>query len=80
MVIYVVMMWFMVPRLWEHQVELPARTVIHACVAIIIGVLLVSKMCIIRWFQHFEEALPGLGMGLLTCTMMLGMLSLPFAI
>jgi hypothetical protein len=78
--IYVVMMWYMVPRLWEYQVELPARTVIHACVAIILGVLLVSKICIIRWFQHFGKALPGLGLGLLTCTIILGMLSLPFAI
>ena len=27
--IYVVMMVEMVPRLWEYQVELPARTVVH---------------------------------------------------
>ena len=28
--IYIVLMWQMLPRLWEYQVELPARTVIHA--------------------------------------------------
>ena len=31
--IYVVMMIFMIPRLWQYQVELPARTVIHATCA-----------------------------------------------
>ena len=29
-VIYVIMMYFMFPRLWTYQVELPARTVVHA--------------------------------------------------
>ena len=33
-VIYVVMMWNMLPRLWEYQYELPARTVVHAVVGI----------------------------------------------
>jgi cytochrome c5 len=78
-VIYVFMMWHMVPRLWEYQMELPARTVVHACVAIILGVLLVTKISVIRWFQHFGKALPALGLGVLTCTIILGMLSLPFA-
>ena len=78
-IIYVFMMWHMVPRLWEYQMELPARTVMHACVAIILGVLLVTKISIIRWFQHFGKALPALGLGVLTCTIILAMLSLPFA-
>jgi cytochrome c5 len=78
-VIYVFMMWHMVPRLWEYQMELPARTVVHACVAIVLGVLLVTKISVIRWFQHFGKALPALGLGVLTCTIILGMLSLPFA-
>ena len=79
-VIYFVMMWEMLPRLWEYQVELPARTVIHACVGIIIGCLLITKIAIIKWFQHFGKALPQLGLTLLICTVLLGMLSLPFAI
>jgi cytochrome c5 len=78
--IYVFMMWHMVPRLWEYQVELPARTVMHLCVAICIGVLIVTKVSIIRWFQHFGKALPALGLGLLTCTIILAVLSLPFAV
>jgi len=77
--IYLFMMWHMVPRLWEYQMELPARTVMHACVAIVLGVLLVTKIAIIRWFQHFGKSLPALGLGILTCTIILAMLSLPFA-
>ena len=79
-VIYLVLMWAMVPRLWEYQLELPARTVMHACMGVTIGVLLVTKISIIRWFQHFGKALPGLGLALLTATILLGFLSLPFAI
>ena len=42
--IYIYMMWFMVPRLWEYQYELPARTVIHACMGISIGFLLILSL------------------------------------
>lgn len=79
-VIYVVLMVEMVPRLWEYQFELPARTVVHACMGIVIGCLLIAKIGIIRWFQHFGKALPGIGFGLLVCTIILATLSIPFAI
>jgi mono/diheme cytochrome c family protein len=78
--IYITMMIFMVPRLWEYQVELPARTVIHAVAAMVIGVLLLTKMAIIRLFPHFMGALPLLGLGLLINTVVLGSLSLPYAL
>jgi mono/diheme cytochrome c family protein len=78
--IYLVMMWNMVPRLWEYQYELPARTVIHAVVAIVIGVLLITKVAILRWFRHFEEAMPRYGMGILVCTVVLVVLSVPYAV
>jgi cytochrome c5 len=78
-VIYVVMMWNMLPRLWEYQVELPARTVIHAVAAIVLGVLLATKLIILRWFRHFEESMPALGFGIMTCTILLATLSVPFA-
>ena len=77
--IYVALMCEMVPRLWEYQVELPARTVVHACMGIVIGVLLVAKIAIIRWFQHFGKSLPGIGLSLLGCTIILATLSVPFA-
>jgi mono/diheme cytochrome c family protein len=79
-VIYIVLMWEMVPRMWEYQFELPARTVIHACMGILIGVLLIAKISIIRWFQHFGKALPALGLWLLACTILLATLSVPFAL
>ncbi|MFT7580567.1 MAG: mono/diheme cytochrome c family protein, partial [Myxococcota bacterium] len=79
-IIYVVMMVEMVPRLWEYQVELPARTVIHACMGITIGFFLVMKIAIIRWFQHFGKALPMLGSSILLCTIILATLSVPYAV
>jgi mono/diheme cytochrome c family protein len=79
-VIYFVMMWNMVPRLWEYQYELPARTVIHAVVAIIIGVLLITKILILTFFRHFEEAMPRFGFGLLMSTVVLVFLSVPYAL
>jgi hypothetical protein len=78
--IYVVMMIEMVPRLWQYQVELPARTVVHATVAITIGVILIVKVAIIRFFRWFEESMPLLGLALLVCTIVLASFSLPFAL
>ncbi len=79
-VIYVFMMWHMLPRLWEYQYELPARTVIHAVLAMAIGVLLITKICILLFFRHFEEAMPRYGFGLLICTVLMTMLSVPYAL
>ena len=79
-IIYVVMMWNMLPRLWQYQVELPARTVIHALAGILLGVLLITKLVILRWFRHFEESMPKLGFGILVCTLVLGTLSIPYAL
>lgn len=77
-IIYVVMMVQMVPRLWEYQVEFPARTVAHIMLGLTIGVILILKISILRWFRHFEEWMPVLGVALLTCTVLLSGLSLPF--
>ncbi len=78
-IIYVLMMWNMFPRLWEYQYELPARSVIHAVVAIVLGVLLISKVMILLFFRHFEEATPRFGFGILLCTVVLISLSVPHA-
>ncbi len=77
--IYVVMMWNMVPRLWEYQYVLPARTVAHVVIAVVLGVLLITKIMILLFFRHFEEALPKYGFGLLMCTVLLITLSVPHA-
>jgi cytochrome c5 len=78
-IIYVVMMWNMFPRLWQYQYELPARTVIHAVVAITLGVILITKIMILVFFRHFEEAMPKFGFGLLLCSVLLTTLSVPHA-
>lgn len=78
--IYVVMMYEMVPRLWLYQVELPARTVVHLMLGMTIGVILLIKLSIIRFFRHLEEWMPALGVGLLLCTVLLSGLSIPFAL
>ena len=79
-IIYIIMMREMIPRLWEYQTELPARTIFHAVMGISIGFILVIKISIIRWFQHFGKALPALGTWLLYCTVMLSVLSIPYAL
>lgn len=80
-VIYVVMMVQMVPRLWSYQVELPARTVIHALLAVTIGVLVIVKISILRFFKHFESgAMPTLGLGIMLCTILMAFLSLPYSL
>lgn len=79
-IVYIVMMVEMVPRLWRYQVELPARSVIHACLGITIGILLLTKLSILRFFRHFEEAMPKLGLALLVCTLLMAALSLPYAL
>jgi len=76
-IIYVIMMVKMVPRLWQYQIEFPPRTVAHIMLGVSIGVILVIKISIIRWFRHFEEWMPTLGVSLLLCTVLLTALSVP---
>ena len=78
--IYVVLMFQMVPRLWSYQVEFPPRTVAHFLLGMAIGVILLVKISIVRWFKHLESTMvPFLGTALLLCTFLLVGLSLPFA-
>ena len=78
--IYVVLMFQMVPRLWSYEVEFPARTVAHFLLGMAIGVILLVKISIVRWFKHLESTMvPFLGTSLLLCTFLLVGLSLPFA-
>ena len=64
-ILYVVMMWHIVPRLLEYQVEFPVRTVLHFTLGVTIGFLLMIKLAIIRFFKHFSGTLRYLGSGLL---------------
>ena len=79
--IYIYIMWNMVPRLWSYQVELPARTVLHLALGISIGALLILKLVIVRFFKHMEAKLaPLLGVGIFLCSFLLISLVLPFAL
>lgn len=80
LLLYLVMMSEMLPRLWQYQVELPPRTVVHVCLGFLIGMVLLVKISIIRFFRHLEEWMPVLGVILLACTVLLSGLSLPFAL
>ena len=79
-ILYVFMMWHMIPRLWNYQVELPPRTVAHLMLGITIGVLIIVKVAILRFFRHFEESMPYIGVALLICTYLLIGLSVPFTL
>ncbi len=77
---YVLLMIEMVPRLWQYQVEFPARTVVHMVVGFSIGFLLLVKISIMRFFRHFEEWMPYLGTAIMLGTVILLGLSLPYAL
>ncbi len=79
LLIYLVMMYEMVPRLWNYQVEFPPRTVAHLCLGMSIGIVLLVKVSILRFFRHLEEWMPVLGTLLLGFTILLSGLSIPFA-
>lgn len=76
-VIYVVMMWKMVPRLWNYAGELPTRSVLHAMLGFGIGILLVVKVAILRGFPAFRKYVPLLGMSIMGGTVL--MLALPLS-
>src|SRR5882757_784239 len=78
-VIYILLMWKMVPRLWQYQVEFPARTTVHIVLGFTIGFLLIIKIAIMRFFRHFEEWMPYLGTAIMLGTVILLGLSLPYA-
>lgn len=77
---YVLLMWQMMPRLWQYQVEFPARTVAHIILGFSIGFILVLKISIMRFFRHFEEWMPFLGTVMVLFTVLLLGLSMPFAV
>lgn len=77
--IYIFMMFHMVPRMWQYQVELPPRTVAHLLLGFLIGIILLLKISIMRFYRHLEEWMPYLGTLLFVCTVLLMGLSLPAA-
>lgn len=79
--LYLYLMMQMVPRLWTYQVELPARTVVHVVMGLVIGSVLLVKILIVRVFRHLESSTaPFLGITLLVATTVLVGLSAPIAL
>ena len=80
-VIYLYLMWQMVPRLWSYQIELPARTVLHLALGLSIGALLILKLAIVRFFKHLEaRVVPFIGILLFVNSVLLVTLVLPFSL
>jgi rubredoxin/mono/diheme cytochrome c family protein len=78
--IYVLLVVQMVPRLWTYQIEFPARTVVHIALGMAIGVALILKIAIVRFFRRLEQALvPSLGTSLLVGSVVLIGISVPSA-
>ncbi len=76
--IYLLLMWQMVPRLWTYQIELPARTVVHMSLAMAVGVILLLKILIVRFFKRLDAALvPTLGTSLLIASAVLIGIAVP---
>ncbi len=79
--IYLYLMSQMVPRLWDYQIELPPRTVMHLTLGMSIGAILVVKLVIVRFFKNMEATLvPFLGTALFIFTLLLMFLVLPFSL
>ncbi len=78
--VYVVMMVQMVPRLWTYQIEFPARTVVHLSLGMAVGVMLLLKIGIVRFFRRLDQALvPLLGTSVLVSSVVLIGISVPAA-
>ncbi len=79
--IYIYLMTQMLPRLWTYEVEFPARTVAHLTIGMAIGIILLVKVAVVRFFKHLESTLvPYLGTTLFVCTCLVIGLSVPFTL
>ena len=78
--VYMLLMVQMVPRLWEYQIEFPARTVVHLSLGMAVGVMLLLKIGIVRFFRRLDQTLvPLLGTSLLVSSVVLIGISVPSA-
>jgi nitrite reductase (NADH) large subunit len=78
--IFLLLMWQMVPRLWAYQIEFPARTAVHMSLGMAIGVILLLKIAIVRFFRRLDAALvPTLGTSLLVASFVLIGIAVPSA-
>jgi rubredoxin/mono/diheme cytochrome c family protein len=78
--VFVVLAIQMLPRLWTYQIEFPARTVVHISLGMAIGVVLILKIAVVRFFRRLDQSLvPALGTFLLVGSVVLIGISVPSA-
>jgi rubredoxin/mono/diheme cytochrome c family protein len=78
--IYLLLIIQMIPRLWGYQIEFPARTVVHISLGMAVGVMLLLKISIVRFFRRLDQSLvPMLGTSVLVGSVVLIGISVPFA-
>ncbi len=79
--LYIFFIVQMIPRLWQYQIEFPARTVVHLSLGMAIGAILLVKIGIVRYFRRLDATLvPLLGTALLVSTVVLIGISVPAAL
>jgi mono/diheme cytochrome c family protein len=70
----------MVPRLWTYQIEFPARTVVHFSLGMALGVALLLKIAVVRFFRRLDASLvPSLGTFALVSSVVLIGIAVPSA-
>ena len=78
LVIYIVLAFQMAPRLWTYQIEFPARTVVHITLGMAVGIVLIMKISIVRFFRRLDQSLvPQLGTFMLVSSVVLIGISVP---
>jgi len=74
-VTYAVLLVEMVPRIWEYRVATTVG-VLHGALGIAVGVLLVTKIAVIRRFRQFGHRLPWIGGSLAVTTLLVAALGI----
>lgn len=74
--LYLALLWEMVPRAWEFRVQTPIG-IWHGVLGALVGVLLIIKISVIRRFTHFGNRLPIIGGSLAVVTWLSVGLSTP---
>lgn len=68
-VTYAVLLFEMLPRIWEYRVA-TAVSVVHGALGILVGLLLATKIAVIRRFRQFGHRLPWIGGSLAVTTLL----------
>ncbi len=78
--IFLMLLVQMIPRLWTYQIEFPARTAVHISLGMGVGVLLLLKIAVVRFFRRLDQGLvPLLGTAILVGSVVLIGISVPAA-